>query len=89
MRVKTPTSLSRRALLAGGAIAVAGAGLLLTLCTRARAETPLTDLLARTHIHGLAVDGQDSGRLLIATHNGVACAGSGHGPDRPHIEPQG
>lgn len=70
MRVKTSTSLSRRALLAGGAIAVAGAGLLLTLCTRARAETPLTDLLARTHIHGLAVDGQDSGRLLIATHNG-------------------
>ena len=71
MSGKTYTSLSRRSLLAGGAIAVAGAGLFLTLGTGARAQTPLTDLLARTHIHGLAVDGQDSGRLLIATHHGL------------------
>lgn len=71
MNSRTNTSLLRRTLLAGGAMAVAGAGLFLTFGTGARAETPLTDLLARTHIHGLAVDGQNSGRLLIATHHGL------------------
>lgn len=71
MSGKSHTSLSRRTLLSGGAIAIAGAVLFLTLGTGARAETPLSDLLARTHIHGLAVDGQDSRRLLIATHHGL------------------
>jgi hypothetical protein len=32
---------------------------------------PLTELLRSTHIHGLAVDRADSGRLLIATHHGL------------------
>ncbi|MDD7970798.1 WD40/YVTN/BNR-like repeat-containing protein [Roseinatronobacter alkalisoli] len=71
MNGKTYTFLSRRALLVGGVLAIAGAGLFVTLGAGARAGTPLTDLLARTHIHGLAVDGQDSGRLLIATHHGL------------------
>jgi photosystem II stability/assembly factor-like uncharacterized protein len=32
---------------------------------------PLADLLRSTHIHGLAVDRADRGRLLIATHHGL------------------
>lgn len=71
MSGKPNTSLSRRIMLAGGAIAVAGAGTFLSLGSGARAETPLTDLLSRTHIHGLVVDQKDSGRLLIATHHGL------------------
>ena len=63
--------LSRRSVLFAASGAVIGAGLFLTLGTGARAQTQLTDLLARTHIHGLAVDRQDSGRLQIATHHGL------------------
>ncbi len=63
--------LSRRSVLFAASGVALGAGLFLTLGTGARAETPLSDLLARTHIHGLAVDGQDGGRLLIATHHGL------------------
>ena len=63
--------LSRRSVLFAASGVALGAGLFLTLGTGARAQTLLTDLLARTHIHGLAVDGQDSGRLLIATHHGL------------------
>jgi photosystem II stability/assembly factor-like uncharacterized protein len=32
---------------------------------------PVSELPAHTHIHGLAVDGQDPSRLLIATHHGL------------------
>ena len=69
--MKRSLPLSRRVLLAGGAVALAGAGAFLGLGSRAGAETPLAELLARTHIHGLAVDRQDRGRLLIATHHGL------------------
>ncbi|GIK96289.1 MAG: hypothetical protein BroJett029_04980 [Alphaproteobacteria bacterium] len=31
----------------------------------------LTDVLEATHVHGLAVDADDSNRLLIATHHGL------------------
>ena len=37
----------------------------------AQSGVPLTELLRSTHIHGLAVDRADSGRLLIATHHGL------------------
>lgn len=37
----------------------------------AQTEQPLTDLLRSTHVHGLAVDRSDPGRLLIATHHGL------------------
>lgn len=38
---------------------------------RPQSETPLAELLRSTHIHGLAVDRADGGRLLIATHHGL------------------
>lgn len=41
------------------------------LATHAQSGIPLTQLLRSTHIHGLAVDRADSGRLLIATHHGL------------------
>ena len=73
MTSRTQRYLSRRTLLGMGALGLAGGGALLALGagTSARAETPLAELLARTHIHGLAVDRQDPGRLLIATHHGL------------------
>ena len=37
----------------------------------AQSGKPLTELLLSTHVHGLAVDRADSGRLLIATHHGL------------------
>jgi len=37
----------------------------------ALAGMPLNDLLRSTHVHGLAVDRADSGRLLVATHHGL------------------
>lgn len=63
--------LSRRALLAGGVLAVFGAGAFLAFGTGARAEAPLAELLARSHVHGLAVERSDPSRLLIATHHGL------------------
>ncbi len=73
MTSRTQRYLSRRTLLGMGALGLAGGGALLALGagTSARAETPLAEQLARTHIHGLAVDRQDPGRLLIATHHGL------------------
>lgn len=41
------------------------------LAAHAQTGIPLTQLLRSTHIHGLAVDRADSGRLLIATHHGL------------------
>ncbi|MFN4282456.1 MAG: WD40/YVTN/BNR-like repeat-containing protein [Alphaproteobacteria bacterium] len=41
------------------------------LTAHAQSGVPLTELLRSTHIHGLAVDRADSGRLLIATHHGL------------------
>ena len=38
-------------------------------------EIALTELGQNTHIHGLAVDGRDSSRILIATHHGLFRAG--------------
>ncbi|MEX2454712.1 MAG: hypothetical protein WD470_08405 [Rhodospirillaceae bacterium] len=54
------------------AIAIMAAGLFLTTpAAHAQPGVPLTELLRSTHIHGLAVDRADSGRLLIATHHGL------------------
>jgi len=65
--------LSRRMLLAAGGLGLISSGALLALGTgtSARAETPLAALLARTHVHGLAVDRQNPNRLVIATHHGL------------------
>ncbi len=54
------------------AIVIMAAGLFLTTpAAHAQPGVPLTELLRSTHIHGLAVDSADSGRLLIATHHGL------------------
>jgi hypothetical protein len=54
------------------AIVIMAAGLLLTTpAAHAQPGAPLTELLRSTHIHGLAVDRAESGRLLIATHHGL------------------
>ncbi|MFN3592028.1 MAG: WD40/YVTN/BNR-like repeat-containing protein [Thermaurantiacus sp.] len=49
------------------------AGMLLVTTPAAHAESgkPLIELLKSTHIHGIAVDRADTGRLLIATHHGL------------------
>lgn len=60
------SGLSRRALMVGGAAAIATA-----LAPAVRAEPALGALLARTHVHGLAVDAEAPNRLLIATHHGL------------------
>lgn len=39
-----------------------------------QSEQRLSELLRSTHVHGLAVDRSDSGRLLIATHHGLHVA---------------
>ena len=73
MTSRTEKYLSRRTLLGMGAVLLIGGGALLAFAadSSARAEAPLAELLARTHIHGLAVDRQDPYRLLIATHHGL------------------
>ncbi len=73
MTSRTERYLSRRTLLATVALGLASGSVLLALGsgTSARAETPLAELLARTHIHGLALDRQDPSRLMIATHHGL------------------
>jgi photosystem II stability/assembly factor-like uncharacterized protein len=43
----------------------------LTVATTAQSIQTLPELLRSTHVHGLAVAQSDSGRLLIATHNGL------------------
>jgi photosystem II stability/assembly factor-like uncharacterized protein len=53
--------------------AVLAAGLALAGLTNAGAET-VPELLARTHIHGLAVEHGGEARLLIATHHGLYAA---------------
>lgn len=53
---------------------MAVAGVLMALMPSilpAQSERPLTELLGSTHIHGLAVDRADPGRLLIASHHGL------------------
>lgn len=53
-------------------ILLAAAALFLSVpAAHAQSGIPLTELLRSTHIHGLAVDRADSGRLLIATHHGL------------------
>jgi photosystem II stability/assembly factor-like uncharacterized protein len=53
------------ALVAGVLIAM------LASLSAAPSQRPLVELLRSTHIHGLAVDRSDPGRLLIATHHGL------------------
>ncbi len=65
--------INRRSILIASGVGVLGLGgaLAFGAGTSASAETPLADLLARTHIHGLAVDRQDPNQLMIATHHGL------------------
>jgi photosystem II stability/assembly factor-like uncharacterized protein len=58
-----------RKLMAGGAAVAVLLALTAGYAVRSQAETmAVTDLPQHTHIHGLAIDGQD---LLIATHHGL------------------
>jgi photosystem II stability/assembly factor-like uncharacterized protein len=54
-------------------MAVAGGVLIAVLIwpSPAQSARPLAELLGSTHIHGLAIDRADPGRLLIATHHGL------------------
>ena len=66
-------TINRRNIVIASGIGVLGLGgaLALVAGNAVRAETPLAELLARTHIHELAVDRQDPNRLMIATHHGL------------------
>jgi len=66
-------TITRRSIVIASGMGALGLGGVLALgaSADARADTPLADLLARTHIHGLAVDRQDPNRLMIATHHGL------------------
>lgn len=66
------------------------AAALLSVITPALAQSsvPLTNLLRSTHIHGLAVDRADSGRLLIATHHGLHALRLASGKIEPVSERQ-
>lgn len=50
---------------------VAATFLIAAPAVQAQWNAALTELLQSTHIHGLAVDRADGGRLLIATHHGL------------------
>ncbi|MDO9640921.1 MAG: hypothetical protein Q7J44_20510 [Pseudotabrizicola sp.] len=73
--------ITRRSMLIASGLGALGLGgaFTLGLGATARAEAPLTALLARTHVHGLAVDRQDPNRLLIATHHGLHALDIGSG----------
>lgn len=60
-------------IIAAGAVAWAAISQSMTI---ANAES-LSQLLERTHVHGLAVDLADPARLLIATHHGVYASTDG------------
>jgi photosystem II stability/assembly factor-like uncharacterized protein len=67
------------------------AGVLITLLpslSEAQSQQPLAELLRATHVHGLAVDRSDPGRLLIATHHGVHALAVGGGTTTPLSERQ-
>jgi photosystem II stability/assembly factor-like uncharacterized protein len=57
-------------LLTALALAAGGAGLWFAEAGQDRA-VPLSELAQSTHYHGLAVDREDSSRLLLATHHGL------------------
>lgn len=65
--------INRRNILIGSGLVAIGIGgaLVFGAGKSTSAETPLADLLARTHVHGLAVDRQDPSRLMIASHHGL------------------
>ena len=71
MTMKTAITRRKLVIVSGiGALGL-GAGIALGSGSSARAGAPLAELLARTHTHGLSVDRQDPGRLLLATHHGL------------------
>ena len=58
-----------------GAMALALATVSFTLRSEAAESITVAELPRHTHIHGLAVDGKDPSKLLIATHHGLFRAG--------------
>ncbi|TNC74881.1 WD40/YVTN/BNR-like repeat-containing protein [Rubellimicrobium roseum] len=52
-------------------VLVAGALLVSGGPGTAQEAAPVAELLGRTHVHGLALDPLDGGRLLLATHHGL------------------
>lgn len=63
-------------LLLAGAAALTISIAAFTIRGNAAETVAISDLSTLTHIHGLAVDPQDSSRLLIATHHGLFRAGA-------------
>lgn len=62
----------RKIILGLSGLGLAGAtALTLGLGAAATEERALAEFLRATHVHGLAVDRSDPGRLLIATHHGL------------------
>ncbi len=67
-------SILRKTTFAGAtALAIVAVGL--TLGSEAAEVVTMGELQRQTHIHGLAVDGKDPSKLLIATHHGLFRAG--------------
>ena len=69
------TSIVKKVAVAG-AIALAVTTVGLTLRSEAADTMMVGELPRHTHIHGLAVDGKDPSKLLIATHHGLFRAGT-------------
>lgn len=72
--MRNTASILRKTALAG-AISLAVATVGLTLWSEAAEVVTIGELQRETHIHGLAVDGKDPSKLLIATHHGLFRAG--------------
>ena len=66
------TYFMRKTMIGLAALGIVGAAALTLGLSAGAGETrPLGELLRATHVHGLAVDRADPGRLLIATHHGL------------------
>ena len=72
----------KKLLAAGAAVAVAVIGAGLAFQSEAAETVPASKLSGQTHVHGLAVDQQDTTQLLIATHHGLFRAGPDGGAER-------
>lgn len=71
-----------------GAICAAIAGVMAPIEIASASAEPLelAEVLGSTHVHGLAVDGDDSRRLLIATHHGLFALDTANGTVGPISE---
>jgi photosystem II stability/assembly factor-like uncharacterized protein len=70
--------MRRLGFLAASALAL-GTALAISLPAAAEDAGGIAELMDHTHVHGLALDPQDSGRLLVATHHGLHALDLGTG----------